>query len=322
MAVSEVLNVVYSVMGTNPHKHNTNTGQISYNCLICDAGRNKGKLEINYKKLVMKCWSCSDQEDGLKGSLYSLVKEFGSHRDLKSFRDATKDFEFEGGERPKNYVPNIYLPKEYTKITPNRITPSMLSAYSYLKGRGISDEQILKYEIGYCDSGEYYGRVIIPSFASDGKLNFFVGRSYMGAKNKYKNPEILKNEIIANENNINWDSTVYLVEGMFDLIGIGVKNTIPLLGKTISERLLEEILEKSKGYVVVALDPEAEKDAYEIYKLLESYYQLHNRVRIIELPQGLDWAELREKYGKKGVIKCIKKMRQLTYSDYIKYSLI
>lgn len=322
MGVVDVLNVVYSVMGNKPHKHNTGSGQISYNCPVCDNGRNRGKLEINYKRLVMKCWSCGHEEFGLKGSLHSLVKKYGSNRDLKAYRDAIEDFEFETTDRPVNYIPNLYLPKEYKKITPNNVPHSMSWAYNYLKNRGITDEQIEKYEIGYCDSGDYFGRVIIPSFSETGKLNFFVGRSYLGAKNKYKNPEILKNEIIANEININWDSTIFLVEGMFDLIGLGIKNTIPLLGKVLSDKILETILEKSTGYIVIALDPDAEKDAYKIYKKLDSYYQLAGRIRIINLPNNMDWADLREKYGEKGVRKCIKSMRELTIVDYFKYSLI
>ena len=313
-----------SILGKGK-SYNESTGQVDYCCPNCDRGRKKYKLSINYKKLVAKCWSCQEDIDGIKGSLYSLIKREGTNRDIKVYFDLVKDFEFEGEDRIRNYIPKIFLPKEYRKITPTSLTYDMKMPYNYLRGRGISDEQIQKYEIGFCENGKYGGRIIIPSFSKDGKLNFFTGRSYIGSVNKYKNPEIIKNEIIANEININWDSTVFLVEGMFDLIGIGIKNTIPLLGKILPLKLLETILKKSKGYIVIALDPDAEKEAYKIYKQLDSYYILSGRIRIIKLPNDknlkLDWSKIREVYGKKGVIKCLRKMETLNFIDYQKYNI-
>lgn len=318
----EILDVVYSVMGYDFKKHNESTGQISYNCPVCDAGRNKGKLEINYNKLVMKCWSCQDSPDGLSGSLYSLIKEYGNKREIDAYREALKDFEYEDGyERQRDYVPNIFLPKTYQKITPNNLSHEMKQPYNYLIGRGITDKLIEKYEIGFCNSGFYNGRIIIPSYDKNSKLNFFVGRTYIGETPKYLNPEIIKYEVIINESNINWDSTIYLVEGMFDLIGLGVQNTIPLLGKTMSPRLYETLLEKSNGDIIILLDPDAKTYAYKIYKELEST-KLSDKIWIVDLPLNLDIAEIREKYGQAGVLKALKNVRKLTIDDYIDCELI
>ena len=44
---------------------------------------------------------------------------------------------------------------------------------SYLYKRGINDKDILKYNIGYCDDGLYSNR-ILPSYDSDGQLNFLL----------------------------------------------------------------------------------------------------------------------------------------------------
>ncbi len=42
--------------------HYPNHGQISFNCPVCDDGRNKHNLEVNYINNVYKCWSCGDSE--------------------------------------------------------------------------------------------------------------------------------------------------------------------------------------------------------------------------------------------------------------------
>ena len=42
-------------------------------------------------------------------------------------------------------------------------------SWVYLRNRGITKGDILRYGIGYCDSGLYSNRVIIPSYDSDGE---------------------------------------------------------------------------------------------------------------------------------------------------------
>lgn len=319
----EVLNVVYSVMGSNSRKHYRDKCQIAYDCPVCDNGKGSGNLEINYNNLVMRCWKCGESPEGLKGSLYSLIKEYGTHRELRAFREATRDFVFEGKKRYEGeYVPDIKLPWGYKLIDPKSYNLSEKEAYNYIKNRGISDEQIKKYEIGFCDKGDYSGRIVIPSFDVKGNLNFFVSRSYVGHKQKYMNPEVMKNEIIVNEQNINWDSTIYLVEGMFDMIGLGFDNTIPLLGKSLSDKLYETIMDKAKGYVVICLDPDAKTDAYRLYNKLDTCFSLNDKIRVMDLPLNLDIAKIKEIYGDKGVLKCVRQMRKLTLEDKINYNLI
>ena len=40
-----------------------------------------------------------------------------------------------------------------------------------LKKRGLSAHDIIKYNIGYCEDGEYTKKIIIPSYDLNGKLN-------------------------------------------------------------------------------------------------------------------------------------------------------
>ena len=79
--------------------------------------------------------------------------------------------------------------------------------------RGLRPEDIVKYNIGYCETGEYEDKIIIPSYDERGRLNFFVGRSFYQSKFKHKNPKVSKN-IVGFDLLINWDIPLVLCEGI------------------------------------------------------------------------------------------------------------
>jgi len=64
--------------------HYPNRGQISFNCPVCDDGRNKHNLEVNYIENVFKCWSCGDSEN-THGSLTKLFDKYGNRKQKKLY---------------------------------------------------------------------------------------------------------------------------------------------------------------------------------------------------------------------------------------------
>ena len=145
--------------------------------------------------------------------------------------------------------------------------------------RGLTDNDFIKYSIGYATTGEYGGRVIVPSYSGSNQLNYFVARSYDGNYFKYKNPEASK-DIIFFENLINWNAPIILCEGVFDAIAIR-RNAIPILGKSISNSLYKKILTSPLTDVYIALDKDARSRAIQI---AEQIYNQGKRVFLIELP--------------------------------------
>jgi hypothetical protein len=145
--------------------------------------------------------------------------------------------------------------------------------------RGLTQQDINRWKIGYVESGFWGGRIIVPSFDDSGELNYFVGRSYESHQRKYMAPKINKN-IIFNELYVEWDEDVILVEGVFD--AFKAYNSVPILGSTMSEnsRLLKKIVENDTP-VFVALDWDAEKKARRLMRLLMEYgvelYKINTR---------------------------------------------
>ena len=106
---------------------------------------------------------------------------------------------------------------------------------------------------------------------------------------KYKNPEFPKEEIIFNESRIDWSKDLYLVEGVFDMLFL--KNALPILGKTVSNKLWEQLYEKSEKNIIICLDGDAWEDAQHLYRKLDGG-KLNHRIRLIKIPKDKDVADL------------------------------
>ena len=268
--------------------HYPNRGQISFNCPVCDEERNKHNLEINYINNVYKCWSCGDSE-GTHGSLGKLFDKFGN-RKLKKLYNILRPDEVENIVKKKK--PKVTLPENFTlfKDSPN-VYPVRRQAYNYLKSRGITDEIIEKFGIGFCDRGSHMGRIVIPSYNKKGTLNYYVGRSWdPNSRAKYRNPEAEKDQIIFWEDLIDWNKDIYLVEGAFD--GMFLDNPVVMLGKHMSELLFETIYNNAKGNVIICLDGDAWENAVKLYHELNGG-ELWGKIKIVKLPKDRDVCDLK-----------------------------
>ena len=275
-------------------QHYESKGQISFDCPVCaeekglDSGDGKGNLEINYFKHVYKCWACGEIY-GTHGPLGKLFDGYASKQQKKIY-DLVKPEEFKKEEAKR---PKLRYPEGFTKFKDSnpRFIPH-IEAYKYLQSRGVTDEMIEKYQIGFTVSGPFSYRIIIPSFNKEGVLNYFVGRSWVPKKNKYKNPEVPKDEIIFNESLIDWTKDVYLVEGAFD--SFFLENSIVMLGKKMSKLLFNELYAKAEGNIIICTDGDAWDDGFKLYHELNGG-RLYNKIKIVKLPKDKDICDLRGK---------------------------
>jgi DNA primase len=261
-------------------------GQIAFNCYVCDEGRNKGNLEVNIHHHVFKCWSCCDT-NGTQGALGKLIDTLGNKKQKKLY-SIFKPQDLEKTKRERAY---IRLPKEFISFKDyNQLHVPHRQAKNYLRDRGITDEIIEKYGIGFATEGEYANRIIVPSYDKEGELNFFVSRAWFKTKNKYKNPQAPKELIIFNESLVNWEKPVYLCEGVFD--SFFLDNSIPILGKHLPELLFQEIYDKSKSEIIICLDGDAFDNAQKIYQQLNGG-KLRGKIKILKLPTDKDVCDLK-----------------------------
>ena len=262
--------------------------QYGYDCPNCmdikglDKGDNKGNLEINLNKFVYHCWGC-----GISGPLGKLFDSYGTKKQKKVY-NLIKPEELRQQENKK---PKLKLPEGYTTFEDSnpRFIPH-IEAYKYLQSRGITDEIIKKYKIGYTVTGDFAYRIIVPSFNKEGVLNYFVARAWVKSRLKYKNPTAEKDQIIFNEGLIDWDKDIHICEGAFD--SFFLDNSIVMLGKKMSSLLFETLYANAKGNIIICTDGDAWSDGLKLYHELNGG-ALYNKIKIIKLPMDKDICDLR-----------------------------
>ena len=248
----------------------------AFHCPFCN--HRKPKLEINMAtneegKNFWECWVCQTKGRTIR----SLLKQLNTPKDtaIEVLKYVPRGSQIEYRE-----LSIVELPKEYQPLYSASTTSVVANLVrKYLYDRGLTDNDFIKYSIGYCTTGDYGGRVIFPSYTESGTLNYFVARSYDGNFFKYKNPETSK-DIIFYENLINWNTPIILCEGVFDAIAIR-RNAVPILGKNMATSLYKKLLTSKLTDIYIALDTDAQTAALGIAeKLISAGF----RVYLIELP--------------------------------------
>ena len=239
-----------------------------FHCSYCN--HHKKKLSVNVKKGYFKCWICDK-----KGPIQRIIKKFGSQEQLYEWNELTgrvdiSEFDDIFAEKEEPEEQTVKLPDEFISLA-NKVVPMTAGIpMRYLQKRGLSKEDIFKWKIGYCPSGEYAKRIVVPSFGLTGYANYFVARAYDNNWRKYLNPSVNK-DIVFNHLNIDWEEPITIVEGAFDAIVAG-DNAIPVLGSNLSEHsvLFGEII-KYKTPVYIAFDRDAKTKEDKIIRSLLQY---------------------------------------------------
>jgi len=243
--------------------------EMLFSCPACN--HRKPKFSINIHKNVFKCWVCDYHGRNIRRA----IRRFGTYIQLQKWDSISNRSDIERfadlfAEPVDTTEPTkIDLPQEFVSLSSEKIPATGMYALRYLQKRQITKEDILKWKIGYCFSGEYRNRIIIPSFDDNGDCSYFIARSYTGDSYKYKNPRASK-DIVFNELYIDWNKDLVLVEGVFDALVAG--NAVPILGSTLRKGsdLLRKIVWNDTP-IYIALDPDAADKERKVIKTLLEY---------------------------------------------------
>jgi len=266
MEITEKLNIVSSFLG-DYHK----TGnEFLFFCPFCK--HHKRKMSLNFEKGKYKCWVCDTA-----GNIRKLVRKKGTFEAFQKWKMLDGEVDLNTNlddlflDKEESIEEIFSLPEKFVSLTGLEHSLAHTKPLNYLKKRGLTQQDILYWKVGFCFDGEYKNRVVFPSFNSNGDLNYFVGRTITGEKfNKFKMPPASK-DIVFNELYLDFDSDIILTEGIFDAIKAG-QNSVPLLGSTLREE--SKLFQKIVGYdttIYMALDPDAKKKESEIIRKLINY---------------------------------------------------
>jgi len=254
MVNQSLVTTINSVLGTGK---STSKGNFAYHCPFCN--HHKPKLEVNLSENEKgehpwHCWVCDKRGKSLV-KLFKLIEATAEKiNELKSLVKYTSGVETVVVDK------KVELPKEFKPLSNQYNSITYKHAISYLKRRQVTSNDIIKYNIGYCESGKYNNCIVVPSYDKDGILNYFTARSFdKNSSIKYKNPDVSR-DIIPFELFINWNIPIILCEGPFDALAIK-RNVIPLLGKNIQQNLRKKLVTSKVQKIYIALDKDAIKQA-------------------------------------------------------------
>ena len=304
---SVIINILDEVLGVGT---SLKGNEQAHHCPFCH--HHKKKLQINLETQQWHCWVCDSKGRKIQTLLKRLHVD--SKRIKKVYEIYGDDYVVSSTTTDEEKV-ELRLPSEFKSLLkkPKGLNPLYKKVVQYAKDRRISKEDIIKYNIGYCDSGIYTNRIIIPSYDVDGRLNYFIARSvFTEERFKYKNPPISKNVTIF-ENQINWNKPITLTEGVFDALAVK-RNAIPLLGKFIPKTLMDSIYKRGVKEIKIILDKDAQDQA-----LYYVNYFMNNGITVTNiLPTEKDAGDM----GFSEVNKMLKQTKKSGFEDVISQKLM
>ena len=271
ISITDKINFFESIFGHG--KLSGNGINFDVRCPICAPNDvTKKKLSIRTDDDRCHCWVCGWKSRTLAPLLrkYSTQTQFNAYRAMIGETGNYNQLVTGAVEDIKK----LELPSDFQLLVfASENDPDVKAAWRYLYSRGLDEKDAWYFKFGISSEHRWKRRLIIPSFDSEGKLNYFTARAIdKDKKPKYDNPDVDKNPIIFNEINVDWTKRIVLCEGPLDLVKCP-ENSTALLGSDLDERheIFNKILLNSTP-VALALDGDMwNKKTPKISKKLQEY---------------------------------------------------
>lgn len=272
--------------------------------LCCFHKENTGSLKINLAKRIFHCFGC-----GAKGNILEFVvlKEGGdpdNRDDLRHGAFALADIcgidPDPRGKRSSKSQPRVKKEKEASKAEqvmkasrdqlmrgnkPLSFELKLDPDHPFLKERGLSEETIKSFGLGYCSRGMMKGRIAIPIHNEKGELIAYAGRwpeeDVPKDTPKYLLPEgFEKRSVLFNLFQLpKGTKRIVMVESYFSVFRLheGGTPVVSPMGHSVSEQHCELLKSHGTSEVVVLFDGDGGgmQGLLESIPLLAQYFYVH-----------------------------------------------
>lgn len=226
-------------------------------------GEEKETIELSPERGVFHCWRCS---------VFAVT-------DVSWIADAADVIPIAVDVVPVHLGP----PEGFETLDPTR--PEHSAAVQYLTtGRDLNVlDQALAAGVGFCSSGKYAGRVVIPHL-EDGEWRGFVARSMFGREPRYLTPRgMQRRHLLWGLEGLDHSHPVWVTEGVFDALPLRPRS-VATYGTGITTEQVD-LMAEHLTQVVFCLDADAWKKA----RMLASRLRLRGLTTAwVKLPAGTD----------------------------------
>ncbi len=249
------------------------------------------KLYFNTQKLVGFCQKCSRpvflkdllKESGLDLTSKDLVDkldELQRSMDMadQGFKDAVLSRLMNDVPAPSgvNPLPEVAFPDEFQTLKEGQHSVTGRKALAYLEGRGFKRRVLFDLGFGYCATGYYGGRVIVP-FIEDEKVVYWQARDFTNTQptsSKILNPPKWqvptgKSEVLFNYDGARNLDLIIITESWGSALAVG-SYAVGLNGSSMSETQFLKLKQAKCDGFIVLLDHGKEAEAWNIAKSLAS----------------------------------------------------
>jgi len=311
---------------------------VRLNCPLPDCGDSKNKLYVS-EDGVWHCFHCSQSGFGpvsFMMKLYNvsykeaitLAKDYGYTKES----EPRAVFEPSDTSLADSLMATIYdssasssklsmppLPTKTKLLVDNWHNPKAFPYFKYLHRRGVTKEDIIKYNISYCEDGEANIRTgklavrnsIVFITKMNGKNVYWNTRSIdtnptiksFNAYAKY-NKEYSRSQSIFNYDDIKNNNKLVVCEGVFNAITVSHIDSccgVATFGKEVTDSQLKLLVDASKGKeIYLFLDNDANNKIVQLSQRLIASGINSERIFIVNNPyKGKDANDLGEDASKK-----------------------
>lgn len=282
-------------------------------CYYCGGNFTFG---LNLEKTKAHCFKCGEAKRPLE--LLMDIENFDKLQDAYKLINLQEEYERYDGHLSTSKVEyeTLDLPPSFKILGTGGDSLLGKSALNYVKKRKFNPDKLALKGVGYCTEGDYCGYLVFPIYRK-GELIFFQGRKFTGSGPKMRNPPeedfgIGKTQIIYNADALYIYNRVRLVESITNAETIG-DTAIAILGKSISQKQLSEIIGSPCEEIVIILDKDAWDKAIDLAMQLVNY----KRVKVVIPPTEQDVNDV----GKKVAKEWEKEAKWVTYSELFRMKL-
>ena len=203
-------------------------------CPYC--GNPKSNCEVNVEKMVFKCWAC-----GTGGTVRGMFYDFGLPVGLLPDTPLGRRHLTAAESAP------VRMPAEAQEFWGEKAPLNEFALQYLTEIRGMTLEEVNRYQIVYAYKGKYASRVIWPLYEGS-ELVYFVARRFMKAAGRaYDYPEHRRRSITPIYTGTTNRLTLVLVEGVFEIpkiqrLGYSV---MPLLGSELNPAQMRKLVQVS-----------------------------------------------------------------------------